>query len=77
MRITSSYFKIKTKRGDSTELARFFMRSKDMLHINNEVGSKHVENILTTAIDGIGLAGFTCLSGNLSTSHSNITANKC
>ena len=65
MRVTSSHFKIKTKRDDSTELARFFMRSKDMLHINNEVGSKHLENILSTAIVGIGLAGFTSLSGNL------------
>ena len=65
MRITSSHFKIKTKRGDSTELARFFMRSKNMLHINNEVGSKHLENILSTAIIGIGLARFTSLSEHL------------
>ena len=61
MRVTSSHLKIKTKREDSTELARFFLRSKDMIHINNEVESKHHENILTTAIVGIGLAGFTSL----------------
>ena len=61
MRITSSHFKIKTKRDDSTELARFFMRSKDMLHINNEIGAKHLKNILSTAIVGIGLTGFTSL----------------
>ena len=28
MQITSSHFKIKTKRGDSTELARFFYALK-------------------------------------------------
>jgi hypothetical protein len=61
MRVTSSHFKIKTKRDDSTELARFFMCSKDMLNINNEVGSKHLENIISAAILGIGLAGFTSL----------------
>ena len=65
MRITSSNFKIKTKRDDSTELARFFMRLKNMFLINNEVGSKHLGNILSTAIVNIGLAGFTSLSGNL------------
>ena len=32
-----------------------------MLHINNEVGSKHFENILTAVIVGIGLAGFNSL----------------
>jgi hypothetical protein len=36
-----------------------------MLHINNEVGFKYPENILTTEIVGIGLARFTSLSGNL------------
>jgi hypothetical protein len=61
MRVTSLHLKNKTKRDDSTELARFFMRSKDMLHINNEVGSKHLENILPTAIVGIGLARFAFL----------------
>ena len=61
MRVTSSHLKIKTKRDDSTELARFFMLSKGMLHINNEIGSKHLENIPSTAIVGIGLAGFTFL----------------
>ena len=61
MRVTSSHLKIKTKRDDSTELARFFMRSKDMLHINNEVGSKHLENIPSAAIVDIGLVEFTFL----------------
>jgi hypothetical protein len=61
MRVTLPNLQIKTKRVDSTELIRFFMRSKDMLHINNEVGSKHLENILSTTIVGMGLAGFTFL----------------
>ena len=54
----------------------FFMRSKDMLHINNEVGSKHLENILTTAIVGIGLTEFTVFVREPMTRHSKITANK-
>ncbi|MGY8762035.1 MAG: hypothetical protein ACKVLF_02495 [Nitrospinaceae bacterium] len=61
MRITSSHFKIKKNEVTLLSWLVFFMHSKDMLHINNEVGSKHLENILSTAIVGIGLTGFTSL----------------
>ena len=37
MQVTSSYLKIKTKRDDSTELPRFFMRSNNLFYINNDV----------------------------------------
>ena len=55
-----------TKRDDSLELSRFFMSSKRLLYIGNEVGTSLLENLLATAIIGIGLAGFASLSGNLS-----------
>ena len=55
-----------TKRDDSLELSRFFMSSKRLLYIGNEVGASLLENLLATAIIGIGLAGFASLSGNLS-----------
>jgi type II secretory pathway pseudopilin PulG len=42
------------------------MSSKRLLYIGNEVGATLLENLLATAIIGIGLAGFASLSGNLS-----------
>jgi type II secretory pathway pseudopilin PulG len=42
------------------------MRSKRLLNIGNDVGSSLIENLLATAVIGIGLAGFASLSGNLS-----------
>jgi Tfp pilus assembly protein PilV len=66
MQPTSSQLRIRPKRDDSIKLSRFFMPSKSFFHINNEVGASLVENLLATAIVGIGLAGFASLSGNLS-----------
>jgi hypothetical protein len=76
MRITSSHFKIKRKRDCSTELARFFMRLKDMLHINNAIEAEHLKNILSTAFVGIDLTEFTVFVRETMTRHSKITANK-
>jgi hypothetical protein len=66
MQAPSSQLRIRPKREDSIKLSRFFMPSKSFFHISNEVGTSLLENLLATAIVGIGLAGFAALSGNLS-----------
>jgi|TARA_B110000495_G_C23015483_1_gene601350 type II secretory pathway pseudopilin PulG len=66
MQVTFKRLKIKTTRNNSPKSSHFLMRSKRLLNIGNDVGSSLIENLLATAVIGIGLAGFASLSGNLS-----------
>jgi hypothetical protein len=66
MQVTFKRLKIKTTRNNSPKSSHFLMRSKRLLNIGNDVGSSLIQNLLATAVIGIGLAGFASLSGNLS-----------
>ena len=66
MQVTFKRLKIKTTRNNSPKSSHFLMRSKRLINIGNDVGSSLIENLLATAVIGIGLAGFASLSGNLS-----------
>jgi hypothetical protein len=66
MQVTFKRLKIKTTRNNSPKSSHFLMRSKRLINIGNDVGSSLIQNLLATAVIGIGLAGFASLSGNLS-----------
>ena len=66
MQVPSLQLRVRPKRDDFIKLFRFFMSKKTLLHIRNDFGASLVENLLATAVIGIGLAGFASLSGNLS-----------
>ena len=66
MQVRSLQLRVRPKRDDFIKLFRFFMSKKTLLHIRNDFGASLVENLLATAVIGIGLAGFASLSGNLS-----------
>jgi hypothetical protein len=66
MQVILKRLKIKTTRNNSPKSSHFLMRSKRLINIGNDVGASLVENLLATAVIGIGLAGFASLSGNLS-----------
>jgi hypothetical protein len=77
MQVTSSHLKIKKNEMTLLGCLVFFMRSNNLLHINNEVKPAHLENILAAIIFITGLARFTSLLGGLTTSCSNYKANAC
>ena len=77
MQVTSSYLKIKTKRDDSTELPRFFMRSNNLFYINNDVEFNRFEKYSYYWNISIGFSMFISLSENLWTNHSYNKADTC